>query len=72
MIYTGYTYEELTRNDLRLQDWDKLLQYGNILVDGPFMQDQHDYLTKFKGSKNQRIIDLDKTRLAGEIVLWRG
>ncbi len=70
MVYTGYTYEEITSNTQLFPGWERLLQQVDILVDGPFQIDQQDYLSKFKGSKNQRIIDVVKTRIVDEVVLW--
>jgi len=39
----------------------------DVLVDGPFIEEQKDITLKFKGSANQRVIDLKKTRGAGEV-----
>lgn len=61
-IYTGYTYEEL--------DTD-ILQMIDVLVDGAFIESMHDITLKFRGSSNQRIIDVPATLAAGEIILWR-
>lgn len=72
MIYSGYTYEEIMSNSPLFPDGKRLLQYGHILVDGRFMKDKQDYRLAFKGSRNQRIIDLVKTRQMGEIILWTG
>ena len=47
-----------------------LLEATNVLVDGPFVQSRHSYDLKWKGSANQRVIDLDATRAAGSVVLW--
>lgn len=55
-LYTGYTYEFLLSLDF--DDPRRiLLSYVNILVDGPFIESQKDITLRFKGSKNQRIID---------------
>lgn len=69
MVYTGYLYEVIiSKKDLN-SGWSKLLEVADILVDGPFIEAEKDYLLKFRGSKNQRIIDLNKTRLTGTVVL---
>jgi anaerobic ribonucleoside-triphosphate reductase activating protein len=69
MIYTGYTYEEIVQYaDIR-PDWGKLLDLADLLVDGPFLQEKQSYMLKFRGSENQRIIDMNQTRLTGQIVL---
>ena len=46
---------------------DELLSMIDVLVDGPFIEEQKDITLKFKGSANQRVIDLKKTRGAGEV-----
>ncbi|MEW6574711.1 MAG: anaerobic ribonucleoside-triphosphate reductase activating protein [Bacillota bacterium] len=62
VTYTGYAYEELQATaDKAVQD---LLEITNILIDGPFIQAQRDLTLPFRGSRNQRIIDVraSKTR----------
>lgn len=66
-IYSGYTYEELIKNKENAQ----LLSLCNILVDGPFVNELKDLRLRFRGSSNQRIIDLDQTRQINEIVIWK-
>ena len=44
----------------------------DILVDGPFIESQKNISLQFRGSENQRLIDVQKTRERGEIVLWQG
>lgn len=69
MIYTGYLYEQLlhrTQPGVR-----ELLNLADLLVDGPFLQEAKDLTLPYRGSSNQRVIDLVKTRKAGEIVLYR-
>lgn len=61
--YTGFTFEQLSKN-LRI------LQYIDVLVDGPFEIDKRDITLKFRGSSNQRIIDVQESLLKGEVVLW--
>lgn len=64
--YTGYTWEQL-----RMTEKEKALQYIDVLVDGRYEKDKRDIGLQFKGSSNQRIIDV-KTSLANdEIVLWK-
>jgi anaerobic ribonucleoside-triphosphate reductase activating protein len=67
MTYTGYTYETLLGN--KEESWSKLLKRTDILVDGKFQIDQKSLLLKFKGSKNQRIIDVKKSLLLKNTVL---
>lgn len=69
-IYSGYTFDQLmqgTPDPLAPQ----LLQQCNVLVDGPFVQSLHDHELKWKGSSNQRVIDLGQTFEQDKIVLWQ-
>ena len=67
-VYTGYTYEQiLEKGDF---DWDMLLDNTNVLVDGAFIEEQKSYEAKFRGSKNQRIIDVQSSLNLEELVLW--
>jgi anaerobic ribonucleoside-triphosphate reductase activating protein len=69
--YTGDTYEELTAGDKHTDVTDRLLACIDILVDGPFVEDLKDITLRFRGSSNQRIIDLNETRKRGEVALWQ-
>ena len=68
--YTGYTYEKLL--DMAASDPDvaALLDATDVLVDGPFVLSERSLELDFCGSRNQRLIDLAKTRAAGEIVRY--
>ncbi len=71
--YTGYVLEEdlLSPNGrARCAVTDELLALFDVLVDGPFVQDKYDITLLFRGSFNQRLIDMAKTRQAGSVVLW--
>lgn len=61
-MYTGALWEEV--KDL------PVVQLVDILVDGPFIQEQADKRLVFKGSLNQRIIDVKQSLAKGEVVLW--
>lgn len=65
--WTGYTYEELQQES---SDKLELLQYLDILVDGRFLLAQKDLTLQFRGSANQRIIDVPKSLVTQEVVLW--
>ena len=67
VIYTGYTLEALRA--MNNDDVNELLSYCDVLVDGPFILAQRDLTLTFKGSRNQRIIDMNETRKQGKIVL---
>lgn len=64
-VYTGYRIEELsesTRNDI--------FKYADIIVDGRFVDELKDITLKFRGSSNQRVIDVKKTIEQEKIVLY--
>lgn len=65
-IYTGYTYEGIPRTSFT----NKILKNTDVLVDGPFIESGKDITLQFRGSRNQRIIDMNKTRELGEVILW--
>ena len=69
MVYTGYLYEQL----LAMKDpfVQRLLELADVLVDGPFILAERNLTLQYRGSENQRVIDLKKTKEAGEIVLYR-
>jgi len=62
--YTGYTFEKLP------VDAAPLLENVDVLIDGAFVESLRDLELQFRGSRNQRIIDLNKTRAQNKIVLW--
>lgn len=64
--YTGFTYEALLSDKSRLD----LLKYVDVLVDGKFMIDKKSLNCKFRGSTNQRLIDVKKSMEAGGVVLY--
>ena len=68
--FTGYLYCDLLPGGKKHTEFtDEMLSYINILIDGPFVEEKKNLMLKFRGSENQRIIDMDKTRAAGEMVL---
>ena len=71
--FTGFRLgEELLQKGSypRTEYTDEMLSYIDILVDGRFVLAQKDISLQFRGSRNQRIIDLNRTRETGEITLW--
>lgn len=71
--YSGYTYEELTgaqESRCRCEITDALLSLFDVLVDGEFVQDLYDISLRFRGSRNQRLIDLPRSLAQGQVALW--
>lgn len=66
-LYSGYTYDELEKRNSSTVD--HILDMVDVLVDGPFDEAKKDITLKFRGSSNQRIIDLPKMRKEKHIVL---
>ena len=71
--YSGYTWEQLTGKEpcaARCEVTDELLQLLDVLVDGEFVQAKHDISLRFRGSSNQRLLDMPRTLAAGQPVWW--
>lgn len=66
-IYTGFTFEQLynSGND----DVMRLLSLADVLIDGRFVKERRNLCLKFRGSENQRIIDVQKSLLSGSAVI---
>ena len=68
--YTGYVYEDLLEGGrAHCEVTKELLSLCDILVDGPFIAEKKNISLRFRGSENQRIIDLKATRESGKVVL---
>ena len=69
--YSGYVYENILGGNVGdKQTANEMLSLIDILVDGKFVEELKDLHLRFRGSANQRIIDVQKSLKAGEIVLW--
>lgn len=67
-VYSGATYEELlAQNDPGIM---QLLALCDVLVDGRYVQSERSLELRFRGSRNQRLIDLPATRRNGHVVCW--
>lgn len=64
--YTGYTFEEILKNKEQRKGWSELLNNIDVLVDGKFDETKKGEF-RYRGSSNQRIIDINKTLETGEI-----
>ena len=72
--YSGYTLDgELWQpSRARCEATDEMLSLLDVLVDGEFVAAQKDLSLRFRGSANQRIIDVPKSLAAQQVVLWDG
>ena len=77
-IYTGYTWEQIIKMDKSYEDYEvnspsplDIVKLCDILVDGAYVDELRDISLAFKGSSNQRIIDIPKTLEKNEVVLWQ-
>ncbi|MFZ5649782.1 MAG: anaerobic ribonucleoside-triphosphate reductase activating protein [Bacillota bacterium] len=67
--YTGYTFEFILGNMHSRRGWKELLENVDVLVDGRYERDKKDMRLVFRGSKNQRIIDLPRSLNSSGVVL---
>ena len=66
LLYTGVNFENLMKNDIN----KRIVELCDVIVDGPFIQSLKDLKLKWRGSSNQRVIDVKKTLSKKEIVLY--
>lgn len=66
--YSGYTYDKIVDDDIR----HSLLELLDVVVDGPFVQSKASMAIDFRGSTNQRLIDVQKSLAKGDVVLAEG
>lgn len=64
-LYTGFTFEEIP-----LFIWELLARYVDVVVDGKFIKELADTNLQFRGSSNQRIIDLKKSVIEQKVIEW--
>ena len=67
-IYSGHSFEKLVKDPIS----KNLLKEVDVLVDGPFIEAKKDLKLKFRGSSNQRIIDVKKSLINNSIILLNG
>ena len=74
--YSGYTYERIkahfSEDEVDPKITDEFLSYLDVLVDGPFIEEKKNLMLKFRGSENQRLIDMKKTLFYDKVILWTG
>jgi anaerobic ribonucleoside-triphosphate reductase activating protein len=64
--YTGYTWEEIVASPVLLD----VVRELDVLVDGPFIMAERDIALRFRGSRNQRLIDVQRTLDTEQLTLW--
>lgn len=69
MSYTGYVFEDLIAHKENIS-WQNLLHNIDLLVDGPFLLEKKSLLLKFRGSENQRIINVNESLKSNKTVLF--
>ena len=67
--FSGYLFEQDILSG-RLGDTSEYVSYLDVLVDGPFIQAKKNLSLRFRGSENQRLIDVKASLAAGETILW--
>ena len=66
-IYSGYEWEDIIKNETLRE----IMRYTDVLVDGAYVDELRDISLAFRGSSNQRIIDVKKTLNSNEVILWQ-
>ena len=69
-VFTGYTLEQLEEMAQDSPAVGELLELTDILIENNYVQDLRDLTLLFRGSSNQRVIDMNETRNSGEIAIW--
>lgn len=71
--FSGYLFDTQIRDEM-CKKWEvtrELVSYIDVMVDGKFMEELKDITLRFRGSSNQRIIDVPKSLASGNVVLWQ-
>ena len=73
-LYTGNLYEELISgtHEKSIPETLDILSFVDVLVDGRFEEDKKSLGLRFRGSSNQRVIDMNETRRLGRVTIWDG
>ena len=70
VLYSGYTFEQLLAASYSDPDIRFLLDSAFLLVDGPYVHAEQDYNLAYRGSRNQRLVDLPRSLKTGHAVTW--
>lgn len=68
ITYTGYTFEAIMERASKVKSWGELLAESDFLMDGPFIQERRSYHLLFRGSDNQRYLDVAQSLKQGKAV----
>lgn len=68
-VYTGFTYEQILVLSKKKKSYMEFLRCIDVLVDGKFIEEEKDLNLLFRGSRNQRLIDVKKTLEVGRVIL---
>lgn len=63
-LWSGYIYEDIIKDEKKL----KILNFVDVLIDGRFEIDKRNISLKYRGSSNQRVIDLKKSRIENKVI----
>ena len=66
-IYSGYVWEDIIKDETLRE----IMRYTDVLVDGAYIDELRDISLPFKGSSNQRIIDVEKSFIENKVILWQ-
>ncbi len=69
--YSGYTFEQISSGKAHFDETDEILSLLDVLVDGPFILEKKNITLKFRGSENQRIIDVKKSLKDGKAIEYQ-
>lgn len=70
-VYSGYVLKNCTQVEKWITPFvDKILKNIDILVDGEFIEEKKNITLKFRGSENQRLINIPETLKSGKVILW--
>jgi len=72
--FSGYLFDSQIRDEMckKWAETRELLSYIDVMVDGKFVEELKDITLRFRGSSNQRIIDVKESLATGNVVLWQG
>lgn len=72
--FSGYLFDFQIRDEMckKWEETKELLSYIDVMVDGKFVEELKDITLRFRGSSNQRIIDVKASLATGNVVLWQG